>query len=90
MTDVTERTQLRKIDDESYSIDVRGFACPYPQVLVIGALEELRPGELLKVTLDNPPSARDIPRVLKGKGYEVKEITRVDTLTWKITVRNKH
>ena len=84
-----EKKKLNKINNESYAIDVRGFACPYPQILVMGALEELELGQFLEVTLDNPPSARDVPRALKEKGYEVKGITRVDTLTWKITVRNK-
>jgi TusA-related sulfurtransferase len=89
MTDLVENDMLRKIDNESYAIDVRGLACPYPQILVMGALEELGSGKILEVTLDNPPSARDVPRTLKEKGFEVKDITRVDTLTWKITVRNK-
>lgn len=84
-----EKNRLSKIDNENYAIDVRGFACPYPQILVMGALEELESGKILEVTLDNPPSAKDVPRALKQKGYEVKEITKVNTVTWKITVRNK-
>ena len=71
--------------DGKYILDVRGQTCPYPQLMTHFALQHMRKGELLEIITDNPPSARDIPIVLKRRGYEF-EVRKEDGL-WKITVR---
>jgi TusA-related sulfurtransferase len=53
------------------------------------ALGSLSSDEVLEVVLDNPPSVRDIPPVLKEKGYEVSETERVEKTMWKIVVQTK-
>ncbi|NIM46465.1 MAG: hypothetical protein GTO54_12745, partial [Nitrososphaeria archaeon] len=59
------------MDEKRYSLDVRGGVCPYPQLLTTRTLSQLNTGDTLEVTLDNPPSVKDIPPALEKKGYKV-------------------
>lgn len=79
---------VEKIGENRYSLDVRGSVCPYPQVLTLRALSSLSSDSVLEVILDNPPSVRDIPPVLKEKKYKV-EVSDVAKGTWKIVVSRK-
>ncbi len=77
---------LKKIDDKRYELDVQGLACPFPQVMVTRALEDLTKEEILEVIIDNPPSVRDIPPALEKKGYK-SEIVKIDKIKSKIVIR---
>lgn len=83
-----KRFNPQKIGEKRYSLDVRGLTCPYPQVLVVRALEGLSSGDILEVVLDNPPSVRDIPPALKDRRYEVLDVSSVGKGTWKIVVQS--
>ncbi|KKM13171.1 hypothetical protein LCGC14_1718940, partial [marine sediment metagenome] len=50
------RLKLNKIDDNLYELDVRGLACPFPQVMVTRALVDMKEEDVLEVIIDNPPS----------------------------------
>lgn len=76
---------VQKIGEKLYSLDVRGVVCPYPQILTLRALSGLSSDSIFEVILDNPPSVRDIPPVLKEKKYEVK-VSHLAKGTWKIVV----
>lgn len=82
------RFPLRKLDERRYELDVRGYVCPYPQLLAMRALNTLSQDDILEIVLDNPPSVRDIPPALEEKGYKV-EIYRIESSTWKLVVRSK-
>jgi tRNA 2-thiouridine synthesizing protein A len=88
MTSQDENSRLTKLEDGLYSIDVTGLVCPYPQLLVQGAVEDLSPDDVLEVVLDNPPSVRDVPEAL-GKREYTSEVTPFDGENWKIVVRKK-
>jgi TusA-related sulfurtransferase len=88
LSQLFKKTQLRKIDNKRYALDVRGLACPYPQILVMAAMDELESDDVLEVTLDNPPSVGDVPPALKKRGYKVMDVARIDSLTWKIVALN--
>ena len=88
MTTQREDSRLTKLEDGLYTIDVLGLACPYPQLLVQSALEDLSPDDVLEVILDNPPSVRDVPEALGKRGY-TSEVTPFDKTKWKIVVRKK-
>jgi len=87
MSSLEERNKLHKTDETHFSINVSGLACPYPQLLVISALSELPDEAMLEITLDNPPSVRDIPLALKRRGHKVQDISRDNGSGWKITVQ---
>jgi len=78
--------ELQKIGENRHSLDVRGMVCPYPQILTLRALNNISPESVLEVLLDNPPSVKDIPPVLKEKKYAVK-VSVLDKGTWKIVVK---
>jgi tRNA 2-thiouridine synthesizing protein A len=88
MSHLLKNIQLKKINVKRYAIDVRGFACPYPQIMVMAALEELKSEDVLEVTLDNPPSVRDVPVALKDRGFNILDVSKIDNLTWKIIVQH--
>jgi TusA-related sulfurtransferase len=79
----------KKISATRYTIDVQDLTCPYPQVLVTRALEQLSAGDTLEVVLNNPPSTRDIPPALKDRGYDVDETVTVQQNVWKLVVHKK-
>ncbi len=84
MSSLIKNIKLEKINAKRHALDVRGLACPYPQVLVMVAMDELKINDVLDITLDNPPSVRDVPSALLRRGYEVSSVSRIDSLTWKI------
>ncbi len=53
------------------------------------ALEEMDVGEVLRVIVDFPPAACDVPRSLKNEGYEILDVSAVNDTDWAILVRNK-
>ena len=83
-----DKIKVEKVDEGLYRLDVRGLVCPYPQLLVTRTLSNLSPNEKLEVILDNPPSVRDIPPTLEGRGYKVS-IIRLDGATWKIIIQTQ-
>lgn len=88
MASKENKFQVQKTGEKSYKLDVRGLVCPYPQLLVTRALNNLSTDDALEVILDNPPSVRDIPPVIERKGYKV-DISLVDSSSWKIRVQTK-
>jgi tRNA 2-thiouridine synthesizing protein A len=82
---MSKKFEVEKIGEKRYSLDVRGSVCPYPQILTLRAINSLSSDSILEVVLDNPPSVRDIPPVLKEKKYIV-EVSDVAKGTWKIVV----
>ena len=89
MSSLKERNKIQKIDEKHYSLNVNGLACPYPQLLTLNALNEIPSGAELAVTLDNPPSVRDIPPALERKGYKVIDVSQINRSEWNILVHAK-
>jgi TusA-related sulfurtransferase len=52
-------------------LDLRGEVCPYTFLKARLALEEMLPGQVLRVVVDSPASARDVPRGLEQVGHRV-------------------
>jgi len=78
---------LVKLENHVFALDVRGHVCPYPELLTLKALQSLSAGDTLEVTIDNPPSVRDIPITLEKRGLDPPEIKRLDGNTWQIIIR---
>jgi len=70
-------------------LNLKGKICPYTFIESMLALEEMKPDEILRVLVDYPPAACDVPRSLKKEGFEVIEVSRVNESDWAILVRNK-
>ena len=52
-------------------LDLRGIKCPLNWAHAKIRLEQMNPGEILELTLDDPRGARDIPAAAEGEGYSV-------------------
>ena len=52
-------------------IDCRGMACPLPVVNAKKAAEELQPGDILKVLVDNEIAVQNLSRFAEHKGFGV-------------------
>ena len=68
-------------------LDLRGEVCPYTFLKTRLALEALPEGTVLRVAVDNPTSARDVPRSLAGTGLAVLDVQASGDGTWMILAR---
>jgi tRNA 2-thiouridine synthesizing protein A len=75
-----------EIRDGRYVLDLRGYVCPYPQILTLKALKRLNEGAELEVIIDNPASCENVPAVLKKEGHEVLGVERIEPGVWRIRV----
>jgi TusA-related sulfurtransferase len=68
-------------------LDLKGEVCPYTFVKTKLALEEMEPGQVLRVTVDHPPAAENVPRSVSNRGHHVLEVRQASAGDWTITVR---
>lgn len=70
-----------------YILDVKGFACPYPQFYSLEALHKLSKGETLEVILDNQPSVSLVQESAKKRECEVVSVAEIEPNTWRIEIK---
>lgn len=75
-----------QVDEE---LNLRGEVCPYTFVKSKLALEDLEPGKILRVIVDNPESAENVPRSLANEGNEVLGVGPLGAEAWSILVRKR-
>lgn len=68
-------------------LDIRGEVCPYTFVKTKLALEEMTPGQVLRVLVDYEPATQNVPRSVKLQGDEVLSVETRGASEWTITVR---
>lgn len=68
-------------------LDLRGEVCPYTFLKSKLALEEMIPGQILRVVVDNETSARDVPRSLARAGHALLAVESPGPGVWTIGVR---
>jgi len=77
ITSLAERTNRGSLDAveraarDSVGLDLRGVRCPLSWVRAKLQLELLGVGQALRLRLDDPKGARDIPRAAEAEGYAV-------------------
>lgn len=76
----------QKVDQE---LNLRGEVCPYTFIKSKLALEQLEAGAVLRVIVDNPRSAADVPRSLAGEGNDVLGVDQFTDREWAIVVRKR-
>jgi TusA-related sulfurtransferase len=70
-------------------LDIRGEVCPYTFVKTKLALEELQPGQTLRVVVDYEPATRNVPRSVRVQGDEVLGVEARGVAEWAILVRKR-
>jgi TusA-related sulfurtransferase len=68
-------------------INIKGEICPYTFVKSKLAIEELAPGQVLRVIVDYEPATRNVPRSMENEGNEVLEVGRLNDSDWQIVIR---
>ena len=68
-------------------LDIRGEVCPYTFVKTKLVLEEMQPGQVLRVLVDYEPATKNVPRSVKLQGDEVLGVESCGASQWAITVR---
>lgn len=67
------------------NLDLHGVTCPMNFVKTKLALEELEPGELMEVILDEGEAMLNVPRSLKDEGHRVVKVEPLGE-TFRVTV----
>jgi len=81
------------MDAKVVTIDLRGDVCPYPLIMAIKKISEIKDGlnkgeTILKFIIDHPPASRSIPREVEKRGY-LSELKKTGGAEWEITVKMK-
>lgn len=75
--------------EATQTLDIRGEVCPYTYVKTRLMLEEMPPGQVLRVRVDYEPATRSVPRSVQLHGDEVMSITEEPAGEWEIVIRKK-
>ncbi|MDQ7038414.1 MAG: sulfurtransferase TusA family protein [Aquificota bacterium] len=75
-----------KVDRE---LDIRGEVCPFTFVKSKLVLEKMEIGEVLRVIIDYPPSAENVPKSMREEGQEVIAVNRIGENLWEILIRKR-
>lgn len=69
------------------TLDIKGEVCPYTFVRSKLTLEEMEPGQILKVIVDHEPATRNVPRSMENEGNEVLDISKINDTDWQIIIK---
>ena len=59
-------------------LDLRGVMCPYNYVKTKLKLEEMKPGQILAVIIDDGEPIRNVPRSANDEGHKILQIQKLD------------
>ncbi len=77
--------KFEKIADHEYSLDVKGYVCPHPQLYTKSALSKMKEGDILKLLFDNASSGESIASMCDKNGDEiVEQLTNHGSFVWTI------
>jgi tRNA 2-thiouridine synthesizing protein A len=78
---------LKKVADDRYVLDMRGYTCPYPQLFLAKALKSVEKNSVVEVLTDNPPSLDTLPRSIRNNKQEYLGTEVHSPGVWKILAR---
>lgn len=59
-------------------LDLRGVLCPLNFVRAKSKLEEMQPGEILELIIDDGEPVTSVPRSLKDAGHQIIRVEKID------------
>ena len=68
-------------------INLKGEVCPYTFVKSKLAIEEMEPGQILRIIVDHAPAVENVPRNMENEGNEVLEVSRINDTDWQLIIR---
>lgn len=78
---------LKPVKKGRYTMDARGYTCPYPELFARRALKALASNDILEFITDNVPSCETVPAAVEELGHKVLEVSKIDETTWKIIIK---
>ncbi len=77
--------KFQKTGEGKYSLDVKGYVCPHPQLYTKSALSKMHQGDLLCLMFDNASSGESIASMCDKEGDEiVEQLKEGGSFTWTI------
>jgi tRNA 2-thiouridine synthesizing protein A len=77
--------KFQKTGERAYSLDVKGYVCPHPQLYTKSALSKMKSGDTLQLLFDNASSGESIASMCDKEGDEiVEQVTANGSFTWTI------
>jgi tRNA 2-thiouridine synthesizing protein A len=77
--------KFEKTSEGHYSLDVKGYVCPHPQLYTKSALSKMKEGDLLQLLFDNASSGESIASMCDKNGDEiVEQVTQNGSFVWTI------
>jgi tRNA 2-thiouridine synthesizing protein A len=77
--------KFEKIGDAAYSLDVKGYVCPHPQLYTRSALSKMKAGDTLRLLFDNASSGESIASMCDKDGDEiVNQVKDAGAFVWTI------
>ena len=74
-----------KIDQ---SLDLKGVTCPNNFVKAKLKLEDMPPGQILEVIIDDGEPIKNVPRALKEEGHQILKAEKIDRY-WRLLVKKQ-
>lgn len=68
-------------------LNIKGEVCPYTFVRSKLTLEEMEPGQILKVIVDHEPATKNVPHSMENEGNTVLDISKINETDWQIIVK---
>ncbi len=77
--------KFEKTGEGRYSLDVKGYVCPHPQLYTKSALSKMKPGDTLRLVFDNISSGESIASMCDKNGDEiVEQLADAGSFVWTI------
>lgn len=67
-------------------LDLRGDVCPITFVKSKLVIEEIEPGQVLRIVIDYPGSVDNVPRSLTNEGHKILGVYTLGGRLWEIFV----
>lgn len=71
-------------------LDLRGTLCPMNFVLTKLKLEEMDPGEILEVAIDDGEPMRNVPKSVKAEGHTIVKVEPLAGEGYRLHIRRGH
>ncbi|MDR1623123.1 MAG: sulfurtransferase TusA family protein [Synergistaceae bacterium] len=75
------------IDQIDQSVDITDVVCPVTFVKTKVALEELEPGQVLSIRMNDGEPVQNVPRSVKEEGHGILKLIDNGDGTWSLIVR---
>jgi TusA-related sulfurtransferase len=85
-----DKTAPHGTTQHTRELDLRGLKCPLTFVHLRLALEEMKPGEDLRIFLDDKLASVDVPRNAELEGHTVLSMQETRTGLWELWLKKKN